>query len=425
VIFNNLKNNLSAQLLKKVFLFYILIAISLTVVQMVLIFNKTKIDVQNTLKNFKITFAPTLRKAIWDLDEEQTKKLIDGVVSTTSVISIQIVDMKGIKIHEAGVSLDKNNLTEDVFFQEFDMVYNDIYIGKAILYSNTFVVLKKVQNDFIILIINSIIKSLALWFLVLVVAKKLITNPLKKLTDELEGIDLDNMINKNISLNLTEKNELSIVEQAFNKMIKKLKHTYDKLDKLNKNLENKVKSRTKNLEKLNQELEIMANTDPLTGAYNRRYFYSVSKSMVSLVVRDKKDLSVVMIDIDKFKNINDKYGHDVGDIVIKELVVIVLDVIRKSDVLARFGGEEFAIILPNTTIKGAEIVAQKIRTRIEDSIVLNKIKYTVSIGVSKLLENENDIDNILIRADKALFLAKEAGRNKVVTYTGVESPLLN
>lgn len=413
MLFDTLKNNLSAQLLKKVFIYYLIIAIFLTLVHMVFLFTNAKVDVKNTLRNFKITFAPTLTKAIWDLNEEQITELMNGVTSISEVISIQIFDSKAKLMYESGVSIDKNYLPNDIFFQEFNMVYNDIYIAKAILYSNRFVVFKKVKSDFIILIANSIIKTFALWFLVLKISEKLITKPLNKLTNELKGFDFDNMQNKSINLNLTHKNELSILEQAFNKMIEKLKYTYDKLDNLNKSLDDKVKQRTQKLESINYKLEIMANTDPLTGAYNRRYFYSISKNLIPLVIRDKNELCVLMIDIDKFKKINDRYGHDDGDLVIKGLVDIVLATIRKSDILARFGGEEFAIILPNTTLKGAKSAAEIIRTEIENSIILDKIKFTVSIGVSKLLANETNIDKALTRADKALFVAKDTGRNRV------------
>jgi len=126
-----------------------------------------------------------------------------------------------------------------------------------------------------------------------------------------------------------------------------------------------------------------------------------------------------MIDIDKFKNINDTYGHDVGDEVIKRLARNLVEYLRGSDVVARLGGEEFAVILPDSSISNAQNKAEDIRSKIENlEFKLENsptIKFTVSIGVSKYNEEEDiTFDYILKRADDALYEAKENGRNKVV-----------
>jgi len=169
----------------------------------------------------------------------------------------------------------------------------------------------------------------------------------------------------------------------------------------------------KSLIELNKQLELMAYKDPMTQAYNRRYFFNVSKDIISLSRREKQPLSILMLDIDKFKTINDTYGHDVGDIVIKHLVDITSSIIRDSDIFARFGGEEFVLMLPNTDISNAKILAQKIRKKIQDSTVKDNIKFTVSIGVAQLREEDDLIDNVIKRADEALYSAKNNGRNMV------------
>ena len=124
-----------------------------------------------------------------------------------------------------------------------------------------------------------------------------------------------------------------------------------------------------------------------------------------------------MLDIDKFKNINDTYGHKVGDDVIITLANNLINSQRKSDITCRFGGEEFIILLPNTTLDGAKNVAQKLRQNIENISINNEnkiIKFTISLGVSQIdIQNEHNIEKALKRADDALYEAKENGRNKV------------
>ena len=167
-----------------------------------------------------------------------------------------------------------------------------------------------------------------------------------------------------------------------------------------------------------EELKLLASTDPMTKLYNRRYFTKISEHTLDLSKREKQNLSVIMLDIDKFKNINDTYGHGVGDEVIINLANKLIDHQRKSDVVCRYGGEEFVILLPNTSLDGAKIVAEKIRQDIESLTMkfpLNgDLKFTVSLGISQVnIESENNIELALKRADDALYTAKESGRNSV------------
>jgi len=169
------------------------------------------------------------------------------------------------------------------------------------------------------------------------------------------------------------------------------------------------------------KLKFLASTDPMTQLYNRRYFTKMSDFIFDLTKREKQNLSIVMLDIDKFKNVNDTYGHKVGDDVIISLANKLIDHQRKSDVICRYGGEEFVILLPNTSIDGANTLAQKIRKDIElltIKLLSNKsLKFTVSLGVSQVdLESDKNIELALKRADDALYEAKETGRNKVCIY---------
>ncbi|MCK9491161.1 MAG: bacteriohemerythrin [Sulfurimonas sp.] len=173
-------------------------------------------------------------------------------------------------------------------------------------------------------------------------------------------------------------------------------------------------------QKQNVELQEMAYIDPLTGAINRRKFDELSQEELERSNRYKSELSFLMLDIDHFKNINDTYGHDAGDEVLKHFSAICLKMARSLDIVARVGGEEFVVMLRETDSKGAFIFAERFRQEIFDSelnIDGNIIKYSVSIGISSRKEDDKDVRSILQRADKALYEAKNAGRNRSVVYS--------
>ncbi|NQU16815.1 MAG: GGDEF domain-containing protein [Candidatus Saganbacteria bacterium] len=157
----------------------------------------------------------------------------------------------------------------------------------------------------------------------------------------------------------------------------------------------------------------LASTDELTGLYNRRFFEESIKREVSAALRYDKNLIVVMLDVDHFKNVNDTYGHKAGDMVLREVGNILREG-RLSDTAFRFGGEEFTIIMPETDYEGAKIATERIRQVIENTrIVVDgvTIKITVSMGVAKLKDHNDDV---VKRADNALYKAKDSGRNRVV-----------
>ena len=173
--------------------------------------------------------------------------------------------------------------------------------------------------------------------------------------------------------------------------------------------------------KLYKIIEKQASTDSLTGLYNRRYFVEITKHLLDSLRREKRDASVLMIDIDNFKSINDTYGHSTGDKVICMVCNILKNDTRESDVSARWGGEEFLVLLPETDIKGAFTLAQKIRKNIEKEVLkiqkIKSVQVTISAGISLVdSATETSLELAIDRADKALYKAKESGRNQVCEY---------
>jgi diguanylate cyclase len=172
------------------------------------------------------------------------------------------------------------------------------------------------------------------------------------------------------------------------------------------------------LEEANQKLNYMSNHDPLTNLSNRRYFKIHAKQKTKITNQYVEDTALVLMDIDHFKNINDKFGHPIGDIVLKEVSNVLLQNIKDTDLITRWGGEEFLILLLQASINEAYILANKIRIAIENKIIIIdefKINITASFGVAQLKGNFSDsFDASYKLADKALYQAKKQGRNQVV-----------
>lgn len=155
------------------------------------------------------------------------------------------------------------------------------------------------------------------------------------------------------------------------------------------------------------------NTDMLTGAYSRTYLESLLPVMAQAVDPDSGNLTFILMDIDHFKHINDTYGHDVGDIVLQSVCKMVMDKIRKSDIFARWGGEEFVILIQDDTLEGAAILAEKLRSAIENTAFPPVKRLTASFGIARWKRGEH-YDSLFKRVDQALLQAKETGRNRVV-----------
>lgn len=170
------------------------------------------------------------------------------------------------------------------------------------------------------------------------------------------------------------------------------------------------------LESSIDELHRLSTIDNLTNIYNRRYFFKVSEAAIETALAEKHDVSLLMIDIDYFKKINDNYGHLTGDFILTNLVKEIQKSMRSSDIFARIGGEEFTILLNNTSIYSAENIADKIRKIIENKTFYynnDQINVTISIGLSALNSENRSIEDLYQRADKQLYIAKINGRNRV------------
>lgn len=166
-----------------------------------------------------------------------------------------------------------------------------------------------------------------------------------------------------------------------------------------------------------QKVEIDAATDALTGHWNRRALDDILKQQLERRASSGRPFSILILDIDFFKNINDEFGHMVGDDVLRAFAQALREYLRSADVCARFGGEEFVVVLPDTSLATAMEVGERIRRGIAQAPLLNKpkVQITVSIGVATM-EQEQSINELFAAADAAVYLAKNAGRNQVRSH---------
>lgn len=187
-------------------------------------------------------------------------------------------------------------------------------------------------------------------------------------------------------------------------------------------LEQRVAERTQELEEANQKLELMSITDPLTGIYNRRYFDHALIEEYARAFRQQRPLGVLIVDVDHFKNINDTYGHLIGDEVLKMLAALLKQELRRStDLAARYGGEEFVVVLPETNQFGSIQVAERIRQavmQLDLSMHHPELVITISVGVfAQTPDHTSELSWWVKNADDALYQAKETGRNQTVAYS--------
>ncbi len=207
------------------------------------------------------------------------------------------------------------------------------------------------------------------------------------------------------------------------KNIKQLEHCgIEEIDSLNDNFNNlaqELDKRTKRLiqsENKRKENEKLANTDQLTKVYNRRFLEDFSNRYMKIVKREHNTLSLLLIDIDDFKTVNDTYGHDVGDRVIKLLVKRLKTSVRDNDIIVRLGGDEFLVLLPSTPLENAKKVGKKILDVVNslNEFENDELRFTITIGSSEYKKSDLHINEMINRADNALYKAKKLGKNQVI-----------
>ncbi len=249
---------------------------------------------------------------------------------------------------------------------------------------------------------------------------------LEEITQAIEKLWNNRLLEKERDALYTQNEEIVHELSRLNRELEgKVKLRTDELTGTNHNLIKaleEIEEKNRELTNLNESLNIQASVDSLTGLYNRREFDNRLRNEWARFQRHHRHLSLIMLDIDHFKKVNDRYGHDCGDAVLQSLGRIMLSQRRRQDILCRYGGEEFVILLPDTSLEAAFNVAETLRSRVgEFPFRCGKIKLTVlvSLGVAGALEQMPKDDNAFLKiADTGLYRAKNEGRNRTVILDG-------
>ena len=252
--------------------------------------------------------------------------------------------------------------------------------------------------------------SLIILIITLFIFVRWINKPLGQIAKEITVLSKGNL-GQQISIERTD--AIGKLVRSFNDMsttlstmVQTINLKNDELANLNRSLELKVKERT-------IELERMASTDQLTGLINRRELLRLIEREMTVFKRYKNDLTIAMIDIDHFKKINDTYGHLEGDNVLIQVAQTLSETMREADLVGRYGGEEFLIVMPFTSSEDAHVIIERCRSNVEDLIIGDfKIKVTISAGISAIVND--DAEATIALADENLYKAKMAGRNRIV-----------
>lgn len=242
-----------------------------------------------------------------------------------------------------------------------------------------------------------------------------VVSPLEGLADAMHRFSQGELDVRNPVRRSDEIGELSM---AFNRMADQHQQTHERIVRLNTELERRVAQRT-------QQLRELASREPLTGLFNRRHFNEMLERRFAEAQRYETDLSCLMLDLDGFKSVNDQFGHHVGDEVLQLTANTVISQLRTPDVPARFGGDEFIALLPQTDSDRARVLAARILERFEKEISqrIPRIRVTMSVGIASIPSPDiQDAESLIRTADHALYEAKAAGKNRIVTAVATPRP---
>jgi diguanylate cyclase (GGDEF)-like protein len=414
------RKSLSDQLLISILGIYALITFAVTLVHIVIEYRYTKENIKHELERIAHIFEPALQTAIWNLNDEQLSSIAQGMNEMPLVYSVEIIDPNHKSLYNQG---QKEALPSD----DEELIYsfplhqmhdgNKIFLADVTLHSSDQAIFERLKVGFTMLLLNAMIKSFALITLFYIAFRKHLEMPLNALMHQISHLKTEEK--SLIDVPWKRVNELSTLQGKFNAL---LKHIYAEEERRielvqdqNRRLEMLVQERTSELEIANRELQKLATTDALTQIANRACLDEVLKYAIAENERFQRPFSVVMIDIDFFKSINDTYGHLVGDSTLKTLAQLVQSQIRSVDTVGRWGGEEFLIIYREIEAQGAYTLADNIRQSVEAHLFEGVERITISMGVAQY-RPETSIEELLKHADTALYHSKEHGRNRVTLY---------
>lgn len=414
-------NNLSQKMIRVIFSIYLGVACLVTGLQFLSEYLKTKNSILNELKQLEQTVKTPISTSLWQYNQNQLDALITGLINMPIIEGVEVFDQHAqAMISER--SYDSASAPLSLFEIKTDLNWSlnnkPVFLGTLVLYSSSEVVLNRVWFGFFLIAITAIIKLSILFALFIWAFDRYLASPLKELMVQVNEIQLSHDVKKRIDLSSTQDNELGQLQEHMNRMLSSIEADRQQLleneQARREWLEEAVAKRTADLQLLNEKLKQLAARDSLTGVLNRGSFFEAAQHLLTLAQRQKSPASFILMDLDYFKNINDTYGHFIGDQVLMHFTQTLQNLFRTSDLIGRVGGEEFAVFLSETSIEDAFRLADKIRKIVGDSVLEfdgQSVSYTVSMGIESYTNNNDSIGDLFKRADLKLYGAKDKGRD--------------
>ena len=372
--------------------------------------------------------AKSLAYSVVGYDYHTIDLLLNEIVKSNDVGYSKVVNKKGNTMAEAGIVPIKDS-TNMVLFKENIRVNNDV-VGTLTLGISTDKTMRHLEEQKFSLIKREALIILLIVFGEFVALSIIIIKPVGIMSKFIRESERDEGVSLG-TIPINSNDEFGELANQFNELSKNLNNANAELrtrvDYADEELiktNNLLLDRSRELMELNEEFKKLSITDSLTGLFNRRYFEETLAREIDLAKRHGDIISVLVLDIDKFKNVNDTYGHMHGDNVIKMISIIMKERLRDSDVLSRFGGEEFVIVCRNTNKDNSIYLAEQLRKTVEQQVTCSgkdEIKVTISIGIVTVDKGniEDYADNMFKFADIALYHSKEHGRNLVTHYDDI------
>lgn len=374
--------------------------------------------------------SESLAYSVVGYDYQSIQLLLDKLVTSPDIVYTHVVNARGNIMATAG---SRPSVESKAEMFSADIVFDDKVIGQLTMGLDMSRIVQQlnkqaeniVLREVAIVLLIAIGEFLALSFIIM-----------RPVTTISRSLNADKNNHEHITLiPLTTQDEFGELARQFNETRlqladanKKLRSRIEAADIQLLNTNEQLRKQSDELKRVNEELRRLSITDPLTGLYNRREFEQLMSTDILLSLRHNEPNSLLIVDIDLFKKINDTYGHAVGDRVLRQLAALLTENLRRSDVLCRLGGEEFVVLCRRANREKAMLVAENIRRVVEGyefQTGEQKLKITISLGIASIPNDDNarTTDELFQQADSALYYSKAKGRNRVTHYSDVSTKI--
>lgn len=417
-------DSVTRRFFRRAFGIFIAFAVLLTLVLIGETLWQARENLKSELAIYQRTFDKSLAAALWSMDREKLDSIVRGIVEIPDIKGVRILDhASGTVLIQSGVFPKSGEQGDSSLVHRFDIIHDEGYgqelLARAEFHSTFTQLLRRTQGQILLIIVLACLKTLAFWWIFLAVGKRLLARPLTEISQSIAATSAAHHLQLSEA---TEKaivdTELALLRSAYDVQADRIHAAHVALEQANEVLEQRVRERTLELQEANRKLEELAHTDALTGLANRRQFIAAAEIEIARARRGGRPLSVIVCDIDRFKQVNDIHGHLVGDKAICHVAASLVESVRLVDVVGRFGGDEFVILLPGIVLDEAHVVAERLLERLSAvQLVLDDgrpVALTLSIGLAALEPTDTHLKDIFQRADAGLYVAKSSGRNRVI-----------